>query len=362
MKLDDQFEWDVADETNSPELFAEVYTNELGLSGEFKTAVAHSIREQLQAYERSLVMLGNPMNVASIAEPDFKDFFLPAVTSSTITRNAEMAASFTPFLNVVDEIELAIGTEKERNKRRNKTRQTMRRRPNALPDRDAIRTHRTPAIGFPENDPTTLINGAMNNSTPATGRRAAAVAASSTIASMVASENGGVIMPMPDRPQTNPVPVQKSSKVRGLFKAPAYSTSVLKPRSRIEGAIASTALIKDTPAAPKADVDDEGNPLVAVTGERRVTNKVPSAKRQKELEREEKEREYAKRQHANMVDGVWHCSNCGCPDDIAIGRRKGPLGDKSQCGECGMFNTFSSSVSQIYLCVREILSSLQETT
>lgn len=36
-----------------------------------------------------------------------------------------------------------------------------------------------------------------------------------------------------------------------------------------------------------------------------------------------------------MIDGVWHCSNCGCPDPVAIGRRKGPLGDKSQCGACG---------------------------
>jgi SWI/SNF-related matrix-associated actin-dependent regulator of chromatin subfamily B protein 1 len=113
----------------------------------------------------------------------------------------------------------------------------------------------------------------------------------------------------------------------------------------MEGAIPSTSLLKDTPEAPKAEVDEEGNPLVAVTGERRVTNKVPSAKRQKEMEREEKEREYAKRQHSNMINGVWHCSNCGCPDDIAIGRRKGPLGDKSQCGECGMFSTFSNCIS-----------------
>ena len=33
-----------------------------------------------------------------------------------------------------------------------------------------------------------------------------------------------------------------------------------------------------------------------------------------------------------MIDGVWHCSNCGCPESVAVGCRKGPLGDKSQCG------------------------------
>jgi SWI/SNF-related matrix-associated actin-dependent regulator of chromatin subfamily B member 1 len=35
MKLDDQFEWDIDNETSSPEHFAEVYTKELGLTGEF---------------------------------------------------------------------------------------------------------------------------------------------------------------------------------------------------------------------------------------------------------------------------------------------------------------------------------------
>ncbi|OBZ66975.1 hypothetical protein A0H81_13302 [Grifola frondosa] len=66
---------------------------------------------------------------------------------------------------------------------------------------------------------------------------------------------------------------------------------------------------------------------------------VLTTKRVKTLEREakEKEKEYADGQHANIIDGIWHCSNCGCPENIAIGRRKGPLGDKSQCGTCGKF-------------------------
>jgi len=50
-----------------------------------------------------------------------------------------------------------------------------------------------------------------------------------------------------------------------------------------------------------------------------------------------KEKEFADGQHPNFINGIWHCSNCGCPEDIAIGRRKGPLGDKSQCGLCGKF-------------------------
>ncbi|KAJ3551105.1 hypothetical protein NM688_g4928 [Phlebia brevispora] len=64
---------------------------------------------------------------------------------------------------------------------------------------------------------------------------------------------------------------------------------------------------------------------------------IPQRSPAKELEREAKEKEFVDGQHANMIDGVWHCSNCGCPESIAIGRRKGPLGDKSQCGTCGKF-------------------------
>jgi SWI/SNF-related matrix-associated actin-dependent regulator of chromatin subfamily B protein 1 len=36
IKLDDQFEWELDNPLASPEDFAEVYAQELGLSGEFK--------------------------------------------------------------------------------------------------------------------------------------------------------------------------------------------------------------------------------------------------------------------------------------------------------------------------------------
>lgn len=39
MKLDDQFEWDLDNTNASPEDFADVYTQELGLCGEFKYVI-----------------------------------------------------------------------------------------------------------------------------------------------------------------------------------------------------------------------------------------------------------------------------------------------------------------------------------
>ncbi|KAE9390635.1 hypothetical protein BT96DRAFT_335381 [Gymnopus androsaceus JB14] len=36
------------------------------------------------------------------------------------------------------------------------------------------------------------------------------------------------------------------------------------------------------------------------------------------LKREPKETEELERQYPNYIDGVWHCSNCGCPESIAV--------------------------------------------
>lgn len=41
MRLDDQFEWDLENVDASPEDFADVYAQELGLGGEFKYVTNH---------------------------------------------------------------------------------------------------------------------------------------------------------------------------------------------------------------------------------------------------------------------------------------------------------------------------------
>nr|CCA20838.1 SWI/SNFrelated matrixassociated actindependent regulator of chromatin putative [Albugo laibachii Nc14] len=50
--LIDRFEWDLSNEQNDPEYFAQVMCDELGLSGEFEAQIALSIREQLREYSR----------------------------------------------------------------------------------------------------------------------------------------------------------------------------------------------------------------------------------------------------------------------------------------------------------------------
>ncbi|KAF8178617.1 hypothetical protein K438DRAFT_1604964 [Mycena galopus ATCC 62051] len=343
IKLDDQFEWDLDSEDASPEDFAENYTQELGLGGEFKTAIVHSIREQVHAYQKCLYLVGHPMDGTPVEDDDLRNSFLPSLTSAA--RAMDQVQSFTPLLNYLSDGELERH-EKERDKEFNKRRKKNRggRRGVALPEREPIRTCRTPAIGLPEPDPAVL--AAVAAASAPVSRRAAAAAASVTIANLVASENapehGDSPQPMyrtsslPALPPPPP-PMLKEKTTKGFFKPPVYDRSILRPRAKVPAPIPSTAAdISKLPAPLENDPPPPPSVSTLVVPDSRAPRAV-TAKRAKELERSAKEKEFAEGQQQNMINGVWHCSNCGCPESIAIGRRKGPLGDKSQCGTCGKY-------------------------
>ena len=308
-----------------------------------RTAISHSIREQVQTYQKSLFLVGHPSDGPIVQDEDLKLSFLPSLTCGA--RPVGEVQMFTPLLNYLSDGELER-TEKERDKdlTKRRKRNTRGRRGIALPDREPIRTYRTPAIGFPELDAATLALAAAASAPMS--RRAAAAAASVTIANMVASENGTAYMPqmMPSAatvPQPTPTATaSKEKKPKGLFKPPAFPSSVLRPRTQVVAPTPSTALDASN---TDASVDNEAPPSSSSATAAPVSSfgfdsknaKILTARRAKELEREAKEKEFVDGQHPNYIDGVWHCSNCGCPESIAIGRRKGPLGDKSQCGTCG---------------------------
>jgi SWI/SNF-related matrix-associated actin-dependent regulator of chromatin subfamily B protein 1 len=310
-----------------------------------RTAIAHSIREQVQTYQKSLFLVGHTSDGTAVLDDDLRMSFLSPVTS--VSRPMDQVQAFTPILNYLSDSEMERN-EKEREKEmsKRKKRATRGRRGIALPDREPIKTLRTPAIGFPDVDPAVL---ALAQAAAApTSRRAAAAAASLTIANMVASENGTAVI-TPTLPMATPVvPIPsapKEKKTKGLFKSPSYPTSVLHPRAQVSAPTMSTAA--DASKLPPPLENDPPAPMPVPPPQDNRLPRVISAKRAKELEREAKEKEFADGQHPNLINGIWHCSNCGCPEDIAIGRRKGPLGDKSQCGTCG---TELSTLVLIYGC------------
>jgi SWI/SNF-related matrix-associated actin-dependent regulator of chromatin subfamily B protein 1 len=285
-------------------------------------------------YQKSLFLVGHPSDGTPIQDEELRQAFLPSL--ATGARPMDQVQAYTPLLNSVSDSDIERN-EKEREKEMTKRRKRNQRgrRGIVIPDREPIRTYRTPAVGFPELDPATLALAAA--ATASGSRRAAAAAASLTIANMVASENGTAFIPTPAPMPSVPIPQPKEKKPKGLFKAPSLPNSVLHQRAQVAAPTPSTAADVSKLPAPLENDPPPAIPLPPPPPEPKM--KYVPKKSQKELEREAKEKEFVDGQHPNFINGVWHCSNCGCPESIAIGRRKGPLGDKSQCGTCGEWDS-----------------------
>ncbi|KAL9598960.1 MAG: hypothetical protein Q9219_004143 [cf. Caloplaca sp. 3 TL-2023] len=141
--LVDQFEWDINNPLNSAEDFARSMTLDLSLTGEFTTAIAHSIREQSQLFTRGLYVTGHPFDGRPIEDQDLKASFLPSPLPSSF-RPFQAAKDFTPYLYELNEAEiekteLSLSREERRQKR-----SVTRRGGPVLPDlKDRRRTIRT---------------------------------------------------------------------------------------------------------------------------------------------------------------------------------------------------------------------------
>ncbi|VDN53888.1 unnamed protein product [Dracunculus medinensis] len=109
--LVDQFEWDMSEENNSPELFAQKLAAELGLGGEFVPAIAYSIRGQLSWNQRTYAYSESPL-----------------ATVDCPFRNPADVDAWGPFLETLTDAEIE---KKMRDQDRNTRR--MRRLVNANP-------------------------------------------------------------------------------------------------------------------------------------------------------------------------------------------------------------------------------------
>jgi SWI/SNF-related matrix-associated actin-dependent regulator of chromatin subfamily B protein 1 len=100
--LVDQFEWDLAEENNSPEDFSRKLCADLGLGGEFVTAVTYSVRGQLAWHSKNYVFSENQM---------------PSV--ETAFRNQGEAGIWSPFLETLTDAEMEKKMrDQDRNTRR----------------------------------------------------------------------------------------------------------------------------------------------------------------------------------------------------------------------------------------------------
>ncbi|KAF2268450.1 SNF5-domain-containing protein [Lojkania enalia] len=141
--LVDQFEWEMNDPQNSPEEFARQMARDLSLSGEFTTAIAHSIREQCQMFTKSLYITGHPFDGRPVEDTDIRDSFLPSPLPS-VFRPMQSAKDYTPYLYELSEQELERTEFSILREQRRQKRSVNRRGGPALPDlKDRQRTVRT---------------------------------------------------------------------------------------------------------------------------------------------------------------------------------------------------------------------------
>ncbi|KAG0664242.1 SWI/SNF chromatin-remodeling complex subunit [Rhodotorula mucilaginosa] len=288
IQLVDQFEWDISDPNNSPEAFAEAFAAELGLSGEFVTAISHSIREQIDFYTRSLCILGYAPG-RGIADEELRRDFLPPLQEPFRTDTAD---DFTPALNqlVSEEVE-RHDREHEREIRR-KRRQTKGRGV-TLPDREPIRTHRTllprPLPGYVTVQYDERHDKACPQPELSLPFLLEAKAYPPKPANLETVSNSPLkLVPAKD----------KATNAGGL----AATAAANRYRKGLAQGDSAADVLTPPPRPPPPKIDP-----------------VPLGL------------------HEHIIDGQWYCANCGCPGSIAVGRRKGPTGKDSLCGECGKY-------------------------
>lgn len=141
--LVDQFEWEINDAQNSPEAFARQMAADLSLSGEFITAIAHSIREQCQMFTKSLYITGHPFDGRPVEDADIHDNFLASPLPS-VFRPIQSTKDFQPYLYELSHTELERAELSIMREQRRQKRSVNRRGGPALPDlKDRQRTVRT---------------------------------------------------------------------------------------------------------------------------------------------------------------------------------------------------------------------------
>jgi SWI/SNF-related matrix-associated actin-dependent regulator of chromatin subfamily B protein 1 len=141
--LVDQFEWEINNPLNAAEEFARQMAADLSLSGEFTTAIAHSIREQCQLFTKSLYITGHPFDGRPVEDTDIQDNFLTSPLPS-VFRPMQSTKDYQPYLYELSHADLERNELSILREQRRQKRSVNRRGGPALPDlKDRQRTVRT---------------------------------------------------------------------------------------------------------------------------------------------------------------------------------------------------------------------------
>lgn len=378
--LIDQFEWPLSTslQPNAPELFAVNFAAELGLPGEFVTSISHNIREQSSFYLKSLSRLNYPIvnenTIEGIPDDELRKSFLPKLTEDPIERSTKESVDHTPKLDLLSHEDI-INYEKELEKENKRRKRMQRNRKSNVTlltqDREPIKTYRTPPK-FPETyisvphsflkeQPTAINQQSQQNQQLSTNypRRAAAAKASLNISSSAQAELADIDNNAEDDDygvddsqfdnftSTMEYDEQENRYVKKPIQMQHFDQSKMAITKRPRFVENLPTKLDYTPSSrlrPDAkifisNVENPNNLMKFGHGKafRRELSPGTEVKRLSAATINIYSYFSTENQHENMINGIWHCSNCGVPEMYAVGRRKGPMGDKSLCGDCGKY-------------------------
>ncbi|KAI8804743.1 hypothetical protein BJ742DRAFT_823091 [Cladochytrium replicatum] len=290
----DAFEWDLNCKRNNPESFAEKMADELGLPSEFRSAIAHSIREQLHIYAKSLLIIDHNFESSVIDDEELAASFLPEIPAKlpkSILRDPSSAQLYAPSFQELESEEVDR-LEKERDKDRDlkrKKRQTQRSR-RMLPDREPPKTVLSL---LPHQFVETIVGGDISGAN-----------------SHSAYEHG--------TSSVNTSPMNLRRGIQGWASSAGYQPST--PSGSASGVVSGPGRprkLRNLDALNNTSNSTASAPAPPPTHITYMMGESPVRKRQRVA--------------------AWRCENCSCSAKETSLIRKGPNGSQSLCNRCGIY-------------------------